>query len=56
MSGMSLPDLTDLAEVPNLSSAASSTVPAADAFEGTQDLILSGEPSAYFGECAQGFL
>ncbi|NXX38047.1 GORS1 protein, partial [Tricholaema leucomelas] len=48
MSGMSLPDLTNVAEVPSMSAAASSTVPAAGASGGTEKLTLNSDVSAYF--------
>ncbi|XP_054246169.1 Golgi reassembly-stacking protein 1 [Indicator indicator] len=46
MSDISLPELTNLTKVPNMSSAASSTMPAADASVGTEKLMLN--VSAYF--------
>ncbi|NXF86074.1 GORS1 protein, partial [Eubucco bourcierii] len=49
MSGISLPELTNLAEVPNMPpTAASSTMPAADASVGTEKLMLNSDISAYF--------
>ncbi|KFV69108.1 Golgi reassembly-stacking protein 1, partial [Dryobates pubescens] len=48
MSDISLPELTNLTSVPNMSSAASSTMPAADASVGTEKLMLSTDVSAYF--------
>ncbi|XP_068002041.1 Golgi reassembly-stacking protein 1 [Melanerpes formicivorus] len=49
MSDISLPELTNLTSVPNMSSAASSTMPAADASVGTEKLMQSStDVSAYF--------
>ncbi|XP_074013413.1 Golgi reassembly-stacking protein 1 [Numenius arquata] len=46
MSGISLPELTDLTKMANVSSSASFNMPAADALVGTEK--LSSEASAYF--------
>ncbi|NXI66040.1 GORS1 protein, partial [Anseranas semipalmata] len=48
MSGISLPELTDLTKVSNVSSSASFNMPAADALAGTETLMSNSEPSAYF--------
>ncbi|NXG43483.1 GORS1 protein, partial [Psilopogon haemacephalus] len=48
MSGISLPELSNLTEVPNMSSAASSTMPAADASVGIEKLTLNSDVSASF--------
>ncbi|NXV87628.1 GORS1 protein, partial [Calonectris borealis] len=49
VSGISFPELTDLTEVSNMSSSASSNMPAADALVGTEKLMTSNnDASAYF--------
>ncbi|XP_009579868.1 PREDICTED: Golgi reassembly-stacking protein 1 [Fulmarus glacialis] len=49
MSGISFPELTHLTEVSNMSSSASSNMPAADALAGTEKLMmLTNDTSAYF--------
>ncbi|KFQ25773.1 Golgi reassembly-stacking protein 1, partial [Merops nubicus] len=48
MSGISLPELTNLTTVSNMSSSAPSNVPAADAFVGTEKLMSNNDASAYF--------
>ncbi|NXW60643.1 GORS1 protein, partial [Eurystomus gularis] len=48
MSGISLPELTNLSKVSSVSSSASSNVPAADALVGTENLMSNNDTSAYF--------
>ncbi|NXK55543.1 GORS1 protein, partial [Chauna torquata] len=48
MSGISLPELTDLTKASNVSSSASFNMPAADTLLGTEKLMSNSEPSAYF--------
>ncbi|NXI52318.1 GORS1 protein, partial [Chloroceryle aenea] len=48
MSGISLPDLTNLTKVSTVSSSASANVPAADALAGTEKLVLNNDASSYF--------
>lgn len=55
MSGISLPELTDLTNVSSISSSASFSMPAAGSFVGTEKLMSNSDPSAYFGKCTLGF-
>lgn len=48
MSGISLPELTDLTNVSSVSSSASFSMPAAGSFVGTEKLMSNSDPSAYF--------
>ncbi|XP_042673496.1 Golgi reassembly-stacking protein 1 [Centrocercus urophasianus] len=48
MSGISLPELTDLTNVSSISSSASFSMPAAGSFVGTEKLMSNSDPSAYF--------
>ncbi|NXY86106.1 GORS1 protein, partial [Alcedo cyanopectus] len=48
MSGISLPELTDVTKVSTVSSSASSTTPAADALAGTENLMSNNDTSSYF--------
>ncbi|XP_010078834.1 PREDICTED: Golgi reassembly-stacking protein 1 [Pterocles gutturalis] len=48
MSGISLPELTDITKVSNMSSSASFNMPAADALVGTEKFMSNNEASAYF--------
>ncbi|NWR84627.1 GORS1 protein, partial [Furnarius figulus] len=48
MSGISFSELTSLTEVPNMSSSASFTMPAAGASVGPEELVSNSESSTYF--------
>ncbi|NXL85038.1 GORS1 protein, partial [Alectura lathami] len=49
MSGISLPELTDLTKMSNVSPSASFNMPAADTSASNEKLMSNSEPSAYFG-------
>ncbi|NXL47845.1 GORS1 protein, partial [Podilymbus podiceps] len=48
MSGISLPELSNLTKVPSMSSSVSFNMPAADGLVGTEKLILNNDASTYF--------
>ncbi|NXU53880.1 GORS1 protein, partial [Turnix velox] len=48
MSGISLPELTDLTKVPDVSSSASFSLPTADTVTGSENFMSNSEASAYF--------
>ncbi|NXS55724.1 GORS1 protein, partial [Brachypteracias leptosomus] len=48
MSGISLPELSNLPNVSNVSSSAPSNVPTAEALVGTENLMVNSDASAYF--------
>lgn len=53
MSDISFPEFTNLTQVSNVSSSASSNMPAADALAGTKKLVSDSGASGYFGKCPE---